>query len=54
VLDETMGKTMDEETAKLAMENCPVGSILVKERGFEIPIGKRKFDKEPIGSDIKL
>ncbi|MBG0781885.1 MAG: (2Fe-2S)-binding protein [Bacteroidales bacterium] len=54
VLDETMGKTMDEATAKLAMENCPVGSILVKERGFEIPIGKRKFDKEPIGSDIKL
>ncbi|MDD3637628.1 MAG: 2Fe-2S iron-sulfur cluster-binding protein [Bacteroidales bacterium] len=54
VLDEEMGKTIDSATAHLAMENCPVGSILVKEKGFDTPIGKRKFDKEPIGSDIKL
>jgi len=36
------------------MQNCPVGSILVKEKGFAMPIGKRKFDKQPIGSDIHV
>ena len=35
------------------MDRCPVGSILKKEVGFVVPIGKRKFDKAPIGSDIE-
>lgn len=54
VLDQEMAEKMDDATAQLAMENCPVGSILVKEKGFDKPIGTRKFDKQPIGSDIKL
>ncbi len=54
VLDKEMGQKMSDETAEKAMENCPVGSILVKEKGFATPIGKRKFDHQPIGSDVKL
>lgn len=54
VLDAEMAATMTDELAELAMKNCPVGSILVKEKGFVTPIGKRKYDKQPIGSDIHV
>jgi [NiFe] hydrogenase diaphorase moiety small subunit len=54
VLDEKLGKEMTDELARLAMENCPVGSIIYKEIGFEKPIGKRKYDKQPIGSEIEV
>jgi [NiFe] hydrogenase diaphorase moiety small subunit len=39
--------------AKKAMDVCPVGAIIKKEIGFIVPIGKRKFDKKPIGSDLQ-
>ena len=48
-----MAATMPKELADLAMANCPVGAILVKEIGFKVPIGKRKYDLKPIGSDIE-
>jgi hypothetical protein len=35
------------------MDVCPVGSIIVKEKGFVTPIGERKYDKSPIGSDVE-
>ncbi|MCC7318752.1 MAG: (2Fe-2S)-binding protein [Bacteroidales bacterium] len=54
VLDAELASTMTDELAEKAMQNCPVGSILVKEKGFETPIGKRKFDHQPIGSDIHI
>jgi len=54
VLDKKLGQEMTDELAKLAMENCPVGSIIYKEIGFEKPIGKRKYDKKPIGSEIEV
>lgn len=54
VLDKVLGESMDKQTAEKAMESCPVGSILVKEKGFAKPIGTRKFDRKPIGSDVKL
>ncbi len=54
VLDAELAKDMTDELAKLAMENCPVGSIIYKETGFTEPIGTRKYDKEPIGSDIDV
>jgi [NiFe] hydrogenase diaphorase moiety small subunit len=54
VLDQELAATMTDEQAELAMQNCPVGSILVKEKGFATPIGKRKFDKQPIGSNIQV
>lgn len=52
-LDHKLAENMTDEMAEHAMEICPVGSILRKEKGFEQPIGHRKFDKEAIGSDIK-
>lgn len=51
--DPGMAASMTEEKAQEAMEVCPVGSILVREKGFAIPIGQRKYDKLPIGSDIE-
>ena len=53
VLDKHLGETMTDELAQYAMDICPVGSILVKEKGFDVPIGKRKFDLEEIGKDIE-
>ncbi|MBU1008837.1 MAG: (2Fe-2S)-binding protein [Bacteroidetes bacterium] len=54
VLDKEMGSQMSEALAEEAMKNCPVGSILKKEKGFNQAIGSRKFDKKAIGSDVKL
>ena len=53
VVDPVLGANMTDELAMKAMDNCPVGSIIVKEKGFVTPIGKRKFDNKPIGSDIE-
>lgn len=36
-----------------AVEVCPVGAILKKRVGFEVPVGKRLYDHKPIGSDIE-
>lgn len=52
-LDKTLALDMTNEEAELAMENCPVGSILRKEKGFEQAIGTRKYDLNPIGSEIE-
>ncbi|MDT8436271.1 MAG: 2Fe-2S iron-sulfur cluster-binding protein [Gemmatimonadota bacterium] len=32
---------------------CPVGAILPKRVGFSVPIGERRFDRAPIGSDVE-
>ena len=52
IMDPTLCESMTDEVAQLAMDNCPVGSILKKDIGFVEPIGTRKYDKEPIGTDI--
>ncbi|HSW46250.1 MAG TPA: 2Fe-2S iron-sulfur cluster-binding protein [Phycisphaerae bacterium] len=36
-----------------AVESCPVGSILKKRVGYAIPVGRRKYDHQPIGSEIE-
>ena len=36
-----------------AVDCCPVGSILRKRVGFAVPVGKRKYDHVPIGSEIQ-
>jgi len=36
-----------------AVEVCPVGAILKKRVGYKIPVGERKYDHAPIGSDIE-
>lgn len=52
-LDPKIGKELTDETAINAMDVCPVGALLVREKGFDIPIGERKYDKTPIGDDIE-
>lgn len=37
----------------VAPGTCPVGCIIQKRRGFYEPIGKRKFDLNPIGTEIE-
>ncbi len=44
---------LTDAQAQEAMDICPVGAIIRKEKGFDIPIGKRTFDTKPIGSDIE-
>ncbi len=43
----------DLAAADKASSYCPTGSLVVKRVGWKIPVGKRKYDREPIGSDIE-
>jgi [NiFe] hydrogenase diaphorase moiety small subunit len=43
----------DLKAADQALEACPVGAILKKRVGFKVPIGRRLYDQEPIGSEIE-
>ncbi|MFC1607512.1 2Fe-2S iron-sulfur cluster-binding protein [Candidatus Latescibacterota bacterium] len=43
----------DLETTDKAIDICPVGAILRKGVGFEVPVGDRIYDHKPIGSDIE-
>ena len=52
-VDPNLAAKLSEEEARRAMDICPVGAILRKEKGFALPIGQRKFDHTPIGSDIE-
>ena len=52
-IDTELASQLTEEEAQAAMDICPVGAILKKERGYYDPIGERKFDKQPIGSEIE-
>ncbi|MFH0893743.1 MAG: 2Fe-2S iron-sulfur cluster-binding protein [Bacteroidota bacterium] len=52
-MDLELAAKMDDKQAQEAMNTCPVGAILRKEKGFDEAIGTRKFDKKPIGSDIE-
>jgi [NiFe] hydrogenase diaphorase moiety small subunit len=53
VMDIELASQLTETEAQAAMDICPVGAILKKEQGYRVPIGERKFDKLPIGSDIE-
>lgn len=52
-LDLKLADEMSNEDAQRAMDICPVGAILRKEIGFITPIGKRKYDHKPIGSEVE-
>lgn len=43
----------DLDITDKVIDVCPVGAILRKRVGFEVPIGERLFDKEPIGYEIE-
>ena len=36
-----------------AMNVCPVGALLKKRTAYVVPIGRRKYDHTPIGSEIE-
>ncbi len=52
-IDKKLAANMSDDLTMKAMNACPVGAILKKEVGFINSIGTRKYDKEPIGSDIE-
>jgi len=43
----------DVKVADKAMSVCPVGALIKKRVGFEVPVGKRLYDQKPIGSEIE-
>ena len=53
VIDKELGDKLTDKLAKEAVDICPVGALLPREKGYEVPIGKRTYDVEPIGSDIQ-
>ena len=53
IVDPKLSKDITDELAQQAMDICPVGALLFKEKGFDTPIGERKYDKAPIGSEIE-
>lgn len=46
--DSGLLKDSDLAPTDAAVHVCPVGAILVKEEGFQVPIGKRLYDEQPI------
>lgn len=50
IVNAESGRLADTDLAleDKAMQVCPVGVILEKRRGFEVPIGQRKYDQHPI------
>jgi len=52
-VDLSLAAALSDRRAREAMDRCPVGSILKKEVGFIVPVGKRKYDATPIGSDLR-
>ena len=35
------------------MRVCPVGCLLVKRVGYRVPIGQRRYDTRPVGSELE-
>jgi [NiFe] hydrogenase diaphorase moiety small subunit len=50
VVNTSSGKlgATDFSIADKAAQVCPTGAILIKHRGYEIPIGQRLYDRKPI------
>jgi [NiFe] hydrogenase diaphorase moiety small subunit len=51
IVNSPSGKLADSdlETGDMAAHICPVGAILIKEHGYEVPIGRRTFDLHKVG-----
>ena len=43
----------DVRATDKAVEACRTGSLLVKRVGYAVPVGQRRFDSQPIGSEIE-
>lgn len=53
-MDLELADKLTEAEALDAMNICPVGAILKKERGYYSPIGQRKYDHEAIGTNTEI
>ena len=42
----------DLDATDAAARICPTGSIVVKRTGYRTPIGQRRYDQRPIGSEV--
>jgi [NiFe] hydrogenase diaphorase moiety small subunit len=53
VVDSPSGLLKDSKVSAQdqAVQHCPVGAILLKGKGFDVPIGERTYDKAPIAVD---
>jgi [NiFe] hydrogenase diaphorase moiety small subunit len=51
IVNSPSGKLADSdlETGDMAVHICPVGAILIKDHGYEVPIGRRTFDLHQVG-----
>lgn len=51
IVNSPSGKLADSglETGDMAAHICPVGAILIREHGYEVPIGRRTFDLHQVG-----
>ncbi len=47
-----LGET-DAEGTDEAIAACPTGCLLKKRVGYAVPVGRRRFDHRPIGSEIE-
>jgi len=47
-IDKTLADKMPAEQVRAASDLCPVGCIIDKSQGFDVPIGQRKFEIETI------
>lgn len=52
-VDTTDPDSTSEETAKAAMDICPVGALIKKGLHYTVPVGERKYDHKPIGSETE-
>jgi len=43
-IDTELAKNMSDELANEAIACCPVGAMLPRNKAFQVPIGKRKYD----------
>lgn len=43
----------DAAVTDKAVQVCPVGAILRKRVGYAVPVGRRQYDQQPIGSEIE-
>jgi [NiFe] hydrogenase diaphorase moiety small subunit len=55
IVNAESGRLVDTDIALAdkAVEVCPVGVILKKRVGFAVPIGKRRYDVEPVSAQAK-
>jgi [NiFe] hydrogenase diaphorase moiety small subunit len=46
-------KNTNASVTDKAMDVCPVGCLIKKRVGYAIPVGQRRYDHKPIGSEIE-